>query len=261
MYQIYVNTDRPNIHNQLNVINFLKKMGLYSDNPEADIVWNIDSIYNVGLKRGKKLTIYWEVDDYMNPGSNYNRGWYDVDLLYIVHEEYKGYYPDKAKILRVAADPDFHREHPIQKFCDYIFVGSIEFLEVYFNRIVILDHLLRTGADMFITYGTHEKYPYLMSLGRVILDVIPKSKSGNACLHGRIYEAMATGCLMIDYHPMLDRIATKDVHYVTYEKFGKITPEEIDRIKKASREHILKNHTFKHRIDQVLKDIDDYFKK
>src|SRR3990167_9793504 len=141
--KIAVNTDRPEVHAQSWVIKELKKQGLYTENPNAEIVWNVDSIYHVGLKRGSRLTIYWELDDYMDPG--HNPQWYDVDLLYTVHEEYLNYYPKNTKILRVACDPDFHKEQNIPKFCDYIFVGSIEFLEVYFNRIVILDKLLRSG--------------------------------------------------------------------------------------------------------------------
>lgn len=233
------------------------KMGIYEPDLEnADYVLNIDSIHHVGMKKGKKLTIYWELDDYMTAGNN--KPLYDqADLLYIVHPEYRMFYPTKTKILPVAADPDFHKEHPVQKLCDYIFVGSMEFLEVYFNRIITLDRCLRSGADMFITYGTKTKYPYLMSLGRVILDVIPKHASGRVCMHAKIYEAMATGCLMVDYHPYMDRIATLNVHYLSFDKFGKATVEEIERIKKASRELIISRHTWKHRINRIISDIHD----
>jgi len=252
--KIHVNCDRPDRHVSYWVIEALKKKGLYTENPNAEIIWNVDSIYNNQIKRGTKLTIYWELDDFLNPG--HNPHFYNVDLLYINSPDYINYYPKGTKILRVAANPDFHKELPIEKICDYIFVGSIEPLPVYWERIGILDRLLRSGANMFITFGVQANYPELMSKGRVILNILPKT-NGRVCVNQRFYEAMATGCLMVDHHPMMDEIATKGVHYLTFDDFGTINPERIDKIKKASRELIVSKHTWAHRIDQVVKDIQE----
>jgi hypothetical protein len=252
--KIHVNSDKPT-HAAAWVIDTLEKKGLYTENPNSEIVWNVDSIHNSKLKRGVKLTIYWELDDFMSPG--HNPQFYDVDLLYINSPDYLSYYPKGTKILRVAANPDFHRELPVEKVCDYIFVGSIEPLPVYWERIGILDKFLRSGENIFITYGNINNYPELMSKGRVIINILPKI-DGRVCINQKFYEAMATGCLMVDYHPMMDDIAIKDVHYTTLDRFGKITDEEINKIKKASRELIVSKHTWGHRVDQVVKDINEY---
>lgn len=250
--KINVNSDRLDKHVAYWVIDALKKKGLYTENPNAEIIWNIDSIHNSSLKRGTKLTIYWELDDFMNPG--HNPQLYGVDLLYINSPDYLNYYPKGTKILRVAANPDFHKEHQGEKICDYIFVGSIELLPVYLDRISVLDKMLRSGANMFVTFGTQQNYPELMSKGKVILNILPKL-NGRVCINQRFYEAMSTGCLMVDYNPMMDDIAVRDIHYTTIDKFGTITEEEINRIKKASRELILEKHTWDHRVEQVVKDI------
>src|SRR3990167_165787 len=132
--KIHVNADRPNKHIPYWVIQTLKKKGIYTDDPNADIIWNVDSIHNIGLVKGKVLTIYWEVDDFMALGRNDK--WYsETDLLYIVHEQYKRHYPEKVKVLGGAADPDFHKDTNRKKEWDYVFVGSIEFLPVYYHRI------------------------------------------------------------------------------------------------------------------------------
>ncbi len=247
--KIHVNCDKPT-HAALWIIKTLKKKGLYTENPNAEIIWNIDSIHNIGLKRGTKLTVYWEIDDFMNPGSNPQN--YGVDLLYISHEENLISYPKGTKVLMCAADPDFHKEQPTEKICDYIFVGSIEPLPVYSNRLYVLDKFLRSGASMFITYGSLDNYPRLMSQGKVILNILPHV-NGRTGINQRVFEAMSTGCLMVDdYHSL---IGVKDVHYTTLDRFGKITDDEIESIKKASRELIVSKHTWGHRVDQVVKDI------
>lgn len=243
------------------VIPILKKMNLYTDDLEnADIVWNIDSIHNKGLKKGKKLTIYWELDDYMIAGRN-NVFYDDPDLLYIVHPEYKKYYPEKAKILRMAAEPSFHYERDVPKDFDYCFVSSLEPLPVYENRIYALDRLAKRafeiGQTILVGYGSREDYPKLLSRGKVILDILPylSHPADRVCIHGRLYESMAVGCLMVDTNPALEAIFEKDKHYLDIERFGEVTDEEIERVKKASREEILAKHTWQHRVDQVLADI------
>lgn len=241
------------------IIHELMKRGLYVRNHEdADVVWNIDSIHDVGLRKGKKLTIYWELDDFMIHGRNphyYN----EVDLLYVNMPDYIYHYPSNTKVLRVAADPDIMKESPIIKDFDYVFIGSIEPLPVYMKRIAILDQLFKfankNSLKMMISHGMGQSYVDLMSRGKVILDVPPEQTNGYSCVHMRIFESMAIGCLMMPYHPTLDKLFTRGEHYLTLDRMGYVTDEEINRIKTASRKLIIEKHTWSHRVDQVLEDI------
>lgn len=258
--KIAVNTDwyeRVGAHPY--IIKELKKRGLYTDNfEEADIVWNIDSIHHVGIKKGKKLTIYWELDDFLMAGKN-DHFYKEADILYVNMPEYIYHYPNGTKILRVAADPDIMKEAPVVKDFDYSFIASIEPLPVYRERIFLLDKLFKKstqiGQKILVSQGLGQEYVNLLSRGKVILDIPPLNDNGYSCLHMRIYEAMAVGCLMVRHHPMMDRLFEKDVHYVTLDKFGTITDEEIEKIKNNSRKLIIEKHTWSHRVDQVLQDI------
>jgi hypothetical protein len=250
--KISVNSDRTNCHVAWHVITELKKRGLYGENNE--IVLNIDSIHRIGFRKGTKLTLYWEVDDFMILGGNTD--WYaQSDLLYVVHPEYKYYYPEKAQILRMACNPDIHKEIPIKKDFDYVFVGSIEPLQVYKDRVILLDKLMRTGASMMITYGKQEEYAKLMSRGKIILNILPKTAKGDVGINARVYESMAAGCTMVNSHPFLERIFKKNIHYLALERFNNITDEEIERVKLAGREEVLSKHTWVHRVDKILEDI------
>lgn len=258
--QIAVNTDwfeRAGAHPY--IIKELKKRNLYTDRvDEADVVWNIDSIHHVGIKKGKKLTIYWELDDFMIAGRN--KEFYDqADILYINMPEYMYFYPPKTKVLRVACDPEIHKEYPVEKDFDYAFIGSIEPLPVYRERIFLLDkllkHSMKIGQKILISHGAGEQYMRLMSRGKIILDFLPQEPNGNVCIHMRLYESMAVGCLMVHYHPFLDKLFTKNEHYVTLDRFGVMTETEIKRIKENSRRLMIEKHTWSHRVDQVLEDI------
>ena len=252
MFKITVNSDRIDRHVAWQVITELKKRNLYGENGE--IMLNIDSIDKNGLRKGKKLTLYWEVDDFMLLGSHTN--WYaQSDLLYIVHPEYKYYYPEKTQILPMACNPDIHKEVPVKKDFDYVFVGSIEPIQVYKDRVILLDKIMRTGVNMMITYGRQDNYAELMSRGKIILNILPKTVKGNVAINARVYESMAVGCTMINPHPYMERIFKKDIHYLTLERFGGVTDEEIERIKLAGRKEVLAKHTWAHRIDKIIEDI------
>lgn len=242
------------------IIKELIKRDMYTqDVNNADVVWNIDSIHDVGIKKGKRLTIYWELDDFMIHGKN-PQFYSEADILYVNMPEYIYHYPERTKILRVACDPDIHREAEVLKDFDYSFIGSIEPLPVYMNRIAILDKLLKKSVHLkqkiLISHGGGQEYVNLMSRGKIILDIMPiEPQSGNVCLHMRLYESMAVGCLMVLYHPFLDKLFQKDVHYVTLDKFGLMSDEEIEKVKVASRKLMIEKHTWSHRVEQVLQDI------
>jgi hypothetical protein len=244
------------------VISELESRGLYTSNYDvADVVWNIDSIHHVGMKKGKKLTLYWEADEFMICGKN-KQFYEQADINYINMSEYINFYPPGTKCLRMAVNPEIMKEYPVPKDFDYTFIGSIEPLPVYSQRLYLLDkclkHSMKIGQKILVSHGLGLEFPKLMSRGKVILDFLPLvPETGNICIHQRLYESMAVGCVMVNYHPFLDRLFKKDVHYVTFDKFGTITDEEIQRVKENARKLIVEKHTWKHRVDQVLNDINE----
>lgn len=240
------------------IINQLKKQDVYGE--DGEIVWNIDSIHNKGIKKGKKLTIYWEIEDYRLLGGNklfYN----EADLVYIGHKKYLSYYPAGTKVMYLACNPDYHKAVKTEKLFDLVFVGGIEYLPTYYDRITILHELQLKEVNMAILYGKKQEYTKLNSMGKMILNILPKTLQGNAHINARVFEAMAMGCLVVNYDSVLDEVIAPNVHYVPLDKINSVSDEQIERIKKTSREYVINHHTWKHRVDQVVKDINDKFKK
>ena len=121
--KITINTDWIDGAYTFHIVNEIKKRNLLGNDNE--IVFNIDSIHNKGIKKGKRLTIYWEIEDYRFLGSNQDF-YKDCGLLYIGHKRYLPYYPAGTKVMYLACDPDYHKEVKIDKLFNLVFVGGVE---------------------------------------------------------------------------------------------------------------------------------------
>lgn len=255
MFKFSYHTDWPERlqTHQMVIDKFIKHGAEIVPANEADVVLNVDSIHNTGFKKGKKLTLYWEVDDYLMLGKN--KEYYDnADITYIVSQHYLPFYPAGTKVCQMGADPDFHKEDKTVEKFDYIFVGSMELLPCYEQRLVVLDRLMRDGHEIFHTYGSKEDYPKNLSRGKIILNILPRH-NGYACPNTKVFEAMAVGCLMISHDPVLDYMGEAGKHFLTLDRFGKVSDEEIEAVKKAAREHIVNGNTWEHRVLQMIGDI------
>lgn len=253
--KITVHTDRPNEAYHWIIIDKLKKRNLYSE--DGEIVFNIDSIHNSGFRKGKKLTIYWEIEDYRYQGMN-KQYYEDSDILYIGHKAHKEFYPSKSKVMYLACDPERHKEVKADKLYDIVFVGTVEFLPTYIDRITILHDLQLRRLNMAILYGKQSEYMKHLCSGRLALNVLPRTVNDKVQINAKVYEIMATTCLVQNYNPILDELFAPNVHYVPLEKIEIVTNAEIERIKKTSRQYMIDSHTWDHRIDQLVKDIYEY---
>lgn len=253
--KISVATNLPHFMISNGIVKELKKRGLFSEtNP--DVVINIDPVHGK-FTRGKK-TILWELDDFLNIGKpHYDEIAQYVDIRYINHASYLEYYPEGTKVLPTAIDPDI-LPIPGEPIVKYIFVGSIEPIGIYQNRLIELNKLFAYGEDFYITNGKDDFNSHLERIvkGEVFVDVLPSNPdNGLSCLHTKIYQAMALSCVMVKFDPILNEQFVKDVHYVTLEKFGKITRLQADKIHRESREYVLKHHTLSNRVDTILQDL------
>lgn len=251
---ITIHTDWPERGYTPNIIEAFRKRGVLSD--DGDIVLNIDSIHNTKLRKGKKLTLYWEIEDYRLLGSNPD--FYNVDILYIGHKRYLPYYPKNTKVMYLACDPEYHKPHPTQKpIFDLVFIGGIEYIPSYEERINFIHDMQMCGRDFAIMYGKREDYTRYTAMGRKILNFLHKI-NGNTQINTKVFEAMAMGCLVNNYDSILDELFTPMVHYVPYLMLDTVTEQQAERIKKQSREYVVNNHTWDHRVTQVLNDIYEF---
>lgn len=256
--KIYINTDVEHYGLPRFIVKYIDRLGLREmndDNPE--IVFNIDSIDTKGFKKGKKCTLYLTGDEYLQK-VNQTQRYADSDILYTVQKSYLKYYPSKAKVLSMGIDPELHYPRNVKKEYDYVFVGKTRGNEVYDHRNNILEELKRSKYKMLITEGDMESYCDLMSSGRIILNIMPR-KGLDVCTNFRILEGMAMGCVMTDYHKDLDDWGIiPNIHYLTLDRFGDISDEEISCIHEAGRKYVLEHFSYIDTVNRIVKDIENY---
>lgn len=256
--KIYIQTDVEHYGMPRFLIKYIEKLGIREKNDEnPDVVFNIDSIDIKGIKKGKKCTVYLSGDEYLTKGSQPNR-YAQSDILYILQKNYLRYYPSKAKVLWMGIDPEWHYPRDVKKEYDYVFVGRTRGCDVYDHRASVLEELKKSKYKVLVTEGTPETYCDLCCSGRIILDVLPR-RGNDVCANIRVLEGMAMGCMMTDYDKSLDDWGIiPNVHYLTLDRFGDISDEEINRIHKTGREYVLKNFSFVDTVNRIVKDIEEF---
>ena len=80
----------------------------------------------------------------------------------------------------------------------------------------------------------------------------------------RFFEAIALGrMLLTDYLPQQDQYAVVGMHYKSYKDWADLDrlveyylkhDDEREKIAKQGSDHIRENHTYEHRLVQILKD-------
>lgn len=201
-------------------------------------------------------TVYWEIDDHLVRGRKTDF-YAQVDIVYIPQEPFIEYYPkNKTKILPLGVDPNLHKPIPeIAPIYDIGFIGN----DTYPERRYLLDRLERKFNLM--RTNTPPGLPYSEALAKCKLTF---NRSLDRDVNMRWFEAMASGRLLLsDYLPQQALYADDGVHYVSYTDWTDLEAkveyylthdEEREKIGKAGQEHVHANHTYRHRLEQILKD-------
>ena len=148
--KIAIHSDRPDLHNSGSLIIAAMQMpDIEIVSPaRAELVINVDSIHNVGLKRGP-ITAYYEVDDYLHLAKN--KEFYDVDLLYITTKSLLPIYPEGARWLPPAMEPTIHLNWPIfEQTYDLVFIGALDGNDAYLFRKEVIN-ALNEKFNMLVT--------------------------------------------------------------------------------------------------------------
>lgn len=259
-FKLNINADIPTLHVAGNLIWAAMQMddvALVSAG-EADLVLNVDSIHNVGLVRGRK-TAYYEIDDYLHLARN--KEYYDVDLLYIISKNLLPIYPN-ARWLPPAMEPLFHHKWDVfPESYDIAFIGSLGGNEAYNYRKQVVDNL-NEKFKMLVTTCQPQDYAKKLSQGKLLFNVLPVTDR-EPYINVRFVESMGIGCLLQNYHPVLNDLAIEGKHYIGFtsieeaeEKARFYLTHDDARIKMANlaRQHVLENHTWFHRLRQIISD-------
>lgn len=167
-----------------------------------------------------------------------------------------------------AAEPQAYPKIEIIKKYDVGFVGHVQETPNYngFTRVEALDRLFSEFPNFY--YGSrHPAFPSVnlfedaakhFSESRIVFNISIKDD-----INMRVFEALSTGSfLLTNYIPTLGELFKDGKHLVTYKTLDEMVEkakyfleheEEREKIAKAGYEEFTSNHTYKHRIEKILK--------
>lgn len=186
-------------------------------------------------------------------------------------EEYNLTHENKAIWLPHAAEPQAYPKIEIIKKYDVGFVGHVQETPNYngITRIDALDRLFKEFPNFY--YGSrHPGFPEKnlfedaakkFSMSKVVFNISIKDD-----VNMRIWETLSTGSfLLTNWIPTLGELLEDGKHLVTYKTLDEMVEkakyyiehdEEREKIAKAGYEEFINKHTYKHRIEQILKTIE-----
>lgn len=138
---------------------------------------------------------------------------------------------------------------------DVCFVGHIN----SGNRVDALDRLFREFPNFYYGQKLFEKAAEIYGRSRVVFNITMLDD-----LNMRTFEAMATGSfLLTNWLPTIEEFFEDGKHLVLYRSLDEMVDkaryyieheEEREKIAAAGCEEVLRNHTFKNRIEKVLQE-------
>ena len=177
-----------------------------------------------------------------------------------------------------AIDPDFHQPKPLTEVeqaevdCDVTFVGTLVPNNLYSERVQALEALSQYQVGIWSVHGIpnsleafHRGYALGEEMMRVLSGAtISVNVHGDFMRYGgnmRLFESAAMGAFQIvDNRPGISDWFTLDEHLVTFEsvddlreKVGYYLTHDAERqaIADSACEHVLKHHTYEHRLDKL----------
>ena len=134
------------------------------------------------------------------------------------------------------------------------------------TRNDFLEHLDKSPYGLYRIEGIYgEQYAVEQNKIKIMFDRTITHNIGT-----RIFESSAAGCVPLwsaDFRKEngIDDLLTAGVHYVPYESFEDLdkaledlfnNPDKMNYITKAAEKHVLNNHTYAHRVWQILDNLE-----
>lgn len=218
--------------------------------------------------------VYWAFDTHIDDkGYQYrlNRA-KQFDHVFLCHKAQiadfirDGIDASKIHYLPVAAEPDCYKPYPIMKKWDWCFIGHLNSS----HRIDLVDRFVKE-FDLGDGKGyLGWRFPQIQ--GHNILDDVAKKFSMSRLvindsikndLNMRTFEAMATGTTLLtqENEPLLE-LFTPGIHLTTFKTIDEAVmrarylldnPETCEAIGKAGLKEVLNEHTYNHRVLEILK--------
>jgi hypothetical protein len=164
-----------------------------------------------------------------------------------------------AKWLPHAVEPQAYPNTPVSiKKYDTCFIGFITGQK----RALMLDDYFRAIPNFWYGQRLFEECAEIYRRSKIVFNTAAVDD-----LNMRLFEATATGAFLLTENiPTIKEVFTDGVHLSTYDnmddaiekaKYYISHDDERETIAKAGMEHTLSNHTYKNRVQEILKEVLD----
>ena len=225
-----------------------------------DFVLNVQPVEEVIKIKGVP-SLYYEIDNHILKGNDVH--FYDrVDMVLLAQYQFKEYYEGyKIADLPLAADPKFNKRYKDEsQLYDIGLLGN----DTYPERSALLE-MLKQNFNV-LTGEAKPGEPYSRKLNQCKM-IFNRSMMNDVNM--RFFEAISCGRLLLtDYLPEQEKYAEDEKHYIIYKdgrdliakvKFYLNNEKEREAIAKAGMKHIHKYHTYKHRLDTIIRLVKEKF--
>lgn len=227
----------------------------------------VDHDWKIPKDGGK--TIYVASDTHLGREYRMNKA-KEFDYAFFNQKDAADAFGDVSQWLPHAAEPQAYPKIEILKKWDVCFVGHIQETPNFngFSRVDALDRLFKEFPNFY--YGSrHPAFPEKnlfedaakkFSQSKVVFNISIKDD-----VNMRVFEALSTGSfLLTNWIPTLEDLFEDGKHLVTYKTLDEMVEktkyylehdEEREKIALAGHEEFMKKHTYKHRVENILKKI------
>jgi spore maturation protein CgeB len=204
------------------------------------------------MKRRENIPYFiWETDSFLDR-ERPQEGTYDMLFIGGAPEDLK-WYAKGTVFLPHAFDEELHKPIDVPKEYDLVMIGSD-----YEERSRLIRLLRDNGFNIYVG-RSDPGIPYSteLSKGKLIFN----SSKTNWNIPMRFFEGMAIGALVTNDSGNLNDLATPFEHFLPYktdEELLAVVKEYLkddakrEKLAKDAREHVLKHHTYKHRVLTML---------
>jgi len=222
--------------------------------PCADLILNIEPCERIISYPGRP-SVFWEIDNHIHKGKDVDK-YQKVDWVFIAQRYFLHLYPKgKTKWLPLAADPDIHKLYPDEPVSyDVGFIGN----DSYPDRRVLLEMIGKNFKLLREKNVLGEDYARHLSRCKILFN-----RSMDHDVNMRFFEAISIGRLLLsDRLGCQDYLVKDKVHYRGYSDWqdleNKISyyldhEKEREKIGAAGAAYIRAKHTYKHRLEEILR--------
>ena len=226
-----------------------------------DLYLNIDDGLHYQLPADLHPSAWWAIDTHLDFAWCLTKA-HDFDVLFAAQRDGAIQLRDegiRTTWLPLACDPDLHARHAVDKVFDICFVGHI----FPGPRAELLDLLQKRFRKTFVGQCDFEEMAQTYSASHIVFN-----RSLRNDINMRVFEALACGSLLRTNDLRdngQDELFRDAQHLATYRDaeelldkiaYGLDRAGGRERIAAAGRQEVLARHTYRHRMEQLLAEVE-----